>query len=302
MIETVEDFAEAIEYERLALDQLFPLLPSDEMGNTLDLRQAMRGTGPVKHGMKFVMKMGPANPNFQGVLAPLAFSSAWKVIDLLIELALAEGGFYPGNHSNRWAINRKVALANQAPGDQLLGVDKTVWRAICAAYERTEEHRHCLIHRRASFTEKPLYLTGKAQNGKALPPLNEKELRAFIHLAQLLGAGGVEGSMSKRTIGQLCFLLQQMSGHIGGDFPLGVPMGPIVSVFMCLQSDENERWVADFAYVHQKMARSMPDYLADVWIDIPNESGYRLFGQLEQLPKEKVALQLDSLPAYLSLC
>ena len=38
MIETTEDFAEAIEYERLALDQLFPLLPDDAMGNTLDLR------------------------------------------------------------------------------------------------------------------------------------------------------------------------------------------------------------------------------------------------------------------------
>ena len=302
MIETAEDFAEAIEYERLALDQLFPLLPDGAMGNTLDLRQAMQGTGPARHGMTAVMKMGSANPNFQGVLAPLAFSSAWKVIDLLIELALADGGFHPGNHSNRWAINRKVALAILAPGDQLLGVDKTVWRAICAAYERTEEHRHCLIHRRASFTEKPLYLTGKDQNGNALPPLNEKELRAFIHLAQLLGAGIVEGPMSERTIGQLCFLLQQMSGHIGSDFPKGVPMGPVVSVFMCLQPVENEAWLADFAYVHQKMARNKPYYLADVWIDIPNESGYRLFGHLEQLPKEKVTFQLDSLPAYLSLC
>lgn len=302
MIETAEDFAEAIEYERLALDQLFPLFPDDSSGSTLDLRQAMQGTGPVENRVTSVIKMFSDNRNLQGVLAPLAFSSAWKVIDLLIELALAEGGFHPGNHANRWAIARKVALANQAPGDQLLGVGKTVWRAICAAYERTVEHRHCLIHRRASFTEKPLYLTGKGQNGDALPPLNEKELRAFIHLAQLLGAGVVEGSMSERTIGQLCFLLQQMSGHIGGDFPKGVPMGPVVSVFMCLQPDEDGAWVADFAYVHQKMARSMPGYLADVWIDIPNESGYRLFGHLEQLPKEKVVLQLDSLPAYLSLC
>jgi len=43
-------------------------------------------------------------------------------------------------------------------------------------------------------------------------------------------------------------------------------------------------------------------FLADVWIDIPNETGYRLFGELEQLPKEKVSIRLDVLPGYLSLC
>lgn len=302
MIETTRDFSEAVEYELLVLKQLFPLFSDDAMGNTLDLRQAMQGTGPVKHGMTAVIKMFADDRNLQGVLAPLAFSSAWKVLDLLIELALAKGGFRPGKRSDRWTIKSKVKLAEQAPGSQLLGVDEAVWRAICAAYERTEEHRHCLIHRRASFTEKPLNLTGKGENGDTLRPLNEKELRAFIHLSQLLGAGVLEAPMSERAMGQLCFLLQQMSEHIGCEFPQGVPMGPVVSVFMCLQPDEQGGWLADFAYVHQKMARTMPYYLADVWIDVPNESGYRLFGQLEQLPKEKVALQLDALPSWLSIC
>lgn len=302
MIETVEDFSEATEYERLVLNQLFPLLPDDAMGNTLDLREAMQGTGPAKHGMTAVIKMFADDRNLQGVLAPLAFSAAWKVIDLLIELALAKGGFQPAGQTGRWSITKKVRLAAQAPGDQLLGVDRAVWHAICHAYARTEEHRHCLIHRRASFTENPLRLAGKKQDGEPLQPLDEQELRAFVNLAQLLGTGVVETSMSERTVGQLRFLLQKMNRHIGCEFAQSLPLGPVVSVFMCLQPGEGKGWLADFDYVHQKMARSMPHYLADVWIDIPNESGYRLFGHLEQLPKEKIAIRLDALPDYLSLC
>ena len=301
MIETKEDFAGSIEYELLALGQLFPLFLDDSSGSTLDLRQAMQGTGPAEHGMTSVIKMFSDDRNLQAVLAPLAFSSAWKVIDLLIELALSSGGYHPGKRRNQWPIVRKVELANQAPGDQLLGVNKSVWNAICASYARTEEHRHCLIHRKASFTEQPLRLTGKDRWDGDLQPLEEKEIRAFVLLAQLLGRGVLEGQMAERTIGQLRFLLQQMSQHTGYQLPGGVPLGPIVSVFMCLQPDEEKGWLADFDYVHQKVARTMPDYLADVWIDIPNESGYRLFGQLEQLPKENVAIQLDSLPSYLTV-
>ncbi|WP_404375260.1 hypothetical protein [Vreelandella aquamarina] len=302
MVETIEDFSAATEYERLVLNQLFPLFPDDAMGNTLDLREAIQGTGPAKHGMTAVIKMFADDRNLQGVLAPLAFSAAWKVIDLLIELALAQGGFQPGGQAGRWSISRKVQLAGQAPGDQLLGVDMEVWQAICFAYARTEEHRHCLIHRRASFTERPLRLAGKKQDGEPLLPLDEKELRAFVNIAQLLGTVVGEAPMPERTVGQLRFLLQQMSRHIGCEFAQSLPLGPVVSVFMCLQPDEGKGWLADFAYVHQKMDRSMPHYLADVWIDIPNESGYRLFGHLEQLPKDKIAIRLDALPDYLSLC
>lgn len=302
MIETIEDFSEATEYERLVLNQLFPLMPDDAMGNTLDLREAMEGIGPAKHGMTTVIKMFADDRNLQGVLAPLAFSAAWKVVDLLIELALAHGGFQPGGQADRWSISRKVKLAGQAPGDQLLGVDIEVWHAICSAYARTEEHRHCLIHRRASFTEKPLCLAGKKKDGESLQPLDEQELRAFVNIAQLLGIGVGEAPMPERTVGQLRFLLQQMNRHIGYEFAQSLPLGPVVSVFMCLQPDKGKGWLADFAYVHQKMAKSMPYYLADVWIDIPNQTGYRLFGHLEQFPREKIAVRLDALPDYLSSC
>jgi len=301
MIETPEDFANATEYERLVLDRFFPLFPDEGGGGTLDLRQAMQEEGPAIIGMTSVIKVFSDGGDSLRMLAPMAFASAWKVLDLLVELALAQGGFQPHRRDKGWAISCKVKLAKQAPGDKLLGIDSTAWSSVCDAYASTAEHRHCLTHRRASFTEQPLRLTGKDRWDKALQPLEDKEIRAFVHLAQLLGRGVLEGKMAERTIGQLRFLLQQMSQHTGYQLPGGVPLGPIVSVFMCLQPDEEKGWLADFDYVHQKMARTMPDYLADVWIDIPNESGYRLFGQLEQLPKENVAIQLDSLPSYLTV-
>jgi len=299
MIQTTEDFCESVQYELKVLSQLFPLF-TDEMGTSLDLREAIQGTGPAKVGMNAVFKMGGEDKSCQGILAPLAFLSSWKVIDLLIELALADGGFKPEGRRNAWPIGSKVELAGRAPGNQLFGISVEVWHAICSAYKYTEEHRHCLVHRKASFTEQPLRLTGRDRRGRDLQPLDEQELHAFVHLAQLLGIGLIEGAMSERSKAQLCYVLQQLCRHTGFELPRGVPLGPAVSVYMCLQPCERRELYADFAYVHRKIARTMSAYLADVWIDVPNEAGYRLFGHLERIPSEKVTIELDALPPYLS--
>lgn len=291
MINSEADFALSTEYERFILSQLYPLMPALEKSDELDLRDAegahhiIRATLDVGGGKVDVLKQS---------LAPLAFMSAWKIVDLFIELYLHKSGKDP-DRNNQWDIAEKRRKATRAVVPHLTA---ELWEGVCAIYGATVEHRHCMVHRRASYTR--YGLAASDRQGKPLATLTPRELDAFIRLAQLLAGTVVDSRTDKRSLRQLRYLLFRLGQHIESDFSGGVALGPVTLVRAELVKNERGKLEADFAAIRAKKQRSVPHGPADVLLDIPGESGYRLFARLEELPDAVVTLDPDDLPEYLS--
>jgi hypothetical protein len=80
------EFADDTAFERLVLDRAMPLLPTSEARSVIDLRGP--GVSVAVTPMPARVYVGDA-PGTVGVaeLRPLIFGAAWKVLDLLVELA-----------------------------------------------------------------------------------------------------------------------------------------------------------------------------------------------------------------------
>lgn len=170
-ISSITEFAESTAFERLVLDRLCPVFSNDE-SEVLDLREAMAGTGPTVIGLSFTDSLSfQAVENTKLNVMPPLFGAAWKILDLLLELALHQAGNKPDQKTN-YSIAAKVKAAKNGGGTcALSSADQPLWAAVCAAYAATFEHRHCLVHRLAAFSEHPLRLTGQTASGASLKPL-----------------------------------------------------------------------------------------------------------------------------------
>jgi hypothetical protein len=100
-------------------------------------------------------------------LRPLAFGAAWKVLDLLLELASSNAGTTAGG---RLTIAKKERLARQGHGDLApLTADRTLWRTLTSTYAVTTQARHSLVHRRAEVDQVTGSLTGRDSAGDRHP-------------------------------------------------------------------------------------------------------------------------------------
>ncbi|HCH77367.1 MAG: hypothetical protein CMK96_13245 [Pseudomonas sp.] len=129
-------FAESTLFERLVLDRLMPRYGSDS-ADEIDLREAMAGTGSVHVKISaFVSLSAHAVAEATASMLPLLFGAAWKLLDLIVELALQQGSA-PSSDGN-WAIKAKArALARGDAKAAVLGGDPAVWAALGALYEAT---------------------------------------------------------------------------------------------------------------------------------------------------------------------
>lgn len=132
-ISTTADFAESTEFERLVLDRLMPCYESGS-SDKLDLREAMTGSGPVQ-----VTTSGTFSLSAQAVaeatasMLPLLFGAAWKLLDLIVELALQQG-LAPSRDGN-WAIKAKARALRGDANAAVLGGNPALWAAL-SAYRR----------------------------------------------------------------------------------------------------------------------------------------------------------------------
>jgi len=146
MILTPADFADATEFERFVLAEAMPLvdlLVPGPSALTYDLRvRAMTQT--------LVADM--AEPKVTAAVArfrPLLVATAWKVLDLVAELALNQAGL--PMRGAMWSIATKQQHARARAGTcPPLSTDADLWPRLCSVYAETVELRHCIIHR--SFT------------------------------------------------------------------------------------------------------------------------------------------------------
>lgn len=134
-VSDVQTFADSTAFERLVLDRLMPRYGSDS-ADVIDLREAMVGTGPVQVKISAFVSLSAhavAEATATASMLPLLFGAAWKLRDLIVELALQQGSA-PSRDGN-WAIKAKAKARALARGDAkaaVLGGDPAVWAALGA--------------------------------------------------------------------------------------------------------------------------------------------------------------------------
>jgi len=213
MIQTVEEFAEATLFERLALDRVRPVL-GDESTDEIDLRSPDAQGGVIVHARLHCSVSGDAVNSLTVALTPLSFGAAWKILDLFVELALNQSGAKPKRRI--WTIDEKVAAAQGGLGlSSLLKGDDALWRAILCTYAATHQHRHCVVHRTAQFSSQAVQLAGVDKGGAALQPLTKNELDAFLVVAQEVASAVMVGGLAARSADYLRFELDQLCEHTG---------------------------------------------------------------------------------------
>ncbi len=107
LISSLVEFEEATAFERWALEGLVPLPSSRPHTAVKDMEKnevRVMGASAVVR----VYAGGAREVHLD--LRPLAFGAAWKVLDLLVELALSQAGM---GVMGRMTIEAKVAYANQ---------------------------------------------------------------------------------------------------------------------------------------------------------------------------------------------
>jgi hypothetical protein len=95
--------------------------------------------------------------------------AAWKVLDLLLELACANAGTTAA--SGRLTIAKKESLARKGHGTLApLTTDRALWRTLTSTYAATTRARHSLVHRRAEVDPATGTLTGRDDSGQPSLP------------------------------------------------------------------------------------------------------------------------------------
>lgn len=299
-ISTAADFAESTEFERLVLDRLLPCYESDTH-DEIDLREALAGNGPVRVNISaFVSLSAHAVAEATASMLPLLFGAAWKLLDLIIELALQQGA--APSDTGHWPIKSKaLALASGKANAAVLGADPPLWAALIALYINTTEHRHCLVHRLAGFCPQSLTLSGVDRLGQPLRSLRREELQAFVRAAQIAAEAVIEGGLKPRQADHLRYELDQLRDHTSQPLLGGARAARPLIVRMILLPSGVGGFEADFAYACQKARRTSPQRVhCDLWIDIPDAPSRMLFARMEDVPEQKVRVDLNNLPPYLA--
>ncbi len=297
MIQTVEEFAEATLFERLALDRVRPVL-GDESISEIDLRSPeQQGIGPSGIWLRDTSSANGDNSLAVG-LTPLLFGAAWKILDLFVELALNLAGAKP--KFENWSINEKVRAAQGGLGlSSLLTGDAALWRAVLCSYAATHQHRHCVVHRTAQFSSQAAQLAGVDKGGAPLRPLTKNELDAFLVIAQAVADAVIAGGLQARSADYLRFELDQLREHTGLFNLGGKRRSKPVMVRMVPTLVGGDLYEIDFKAAYARATEARPHSHYDVWIDCPDDSGRILFARMEDVPMETVRFGLESPPPFL---
>lgn len=147
-------------------------------------------------------------------IRPLAFGSAWKCLDILMEYALDADGLAPAK-GRRWTISEKVSFARAQRGRaRPLSQSPEIWERLTLVYAAFEEARHSLIHRRAT-TDATGALVGTATSGASLPVVSVAEQEALLRIVQLVAEAIARGSIGTRDRGALLAELDELSAWSG---------------------------------------------------------------------------------------
>jgi hypothetical protein len=291
VISSLVEFEEATAFERWALEGLVPVpssLPHTAVKDMEKNEVRVMGAPAVVR----VYAGGVREVHVD--LRPLAFGAAWKVLDLLVELALAQAGL---GVKERMTIEAKVAYANQSAGIcPPLSQDTPLWRALTSVYSTTKEVRHSLVHRLTEVDRATGDLKATDKNGQALPPITADQQEAFCRAVQRASQAALARIISPRERADLAWNLDQL-GHLHEQPAMTgrpmerVPLAIVPTRMVC------GKVIVNASIVLNELRENFPDRAAyDATFAIPD--GRRLLVEVEQAPATEVAVDLDNLPSW----
>lgn len=296
MIQTKEQYVESIPFECWVLEKIYPLLQGDSNAE-LDL-DLLAGSSSVKLNLSstIVATDHPASDP-KGIMLPLAFGAAWKVLDLTLEWSLYLNGQSPKN--KYWRINeKKKAAMEPATTTNLFNGYGDCWSAVLKLYAVTEQHRHSLVHRTLLYDPSHHSLSGYSGDGVRLEDITKPQLYSFISIAQIVAKAVIAGGMSNREADHLKYELDQLQPHTGRPISGAKYASRPVKVRVTVQPDEGGTLTVDFPKIKQQTNQCVPDRLYDLCLSLP-VTGRRLEGYLEETPNRRVELNVQSVPEYL---
>ena len=230
-------------------------------------------------------------------LRPLAFGAAWKVLDLLIELALSQAGL---GGTGRITISSKIAHAKRAAGlCPPLTSDAALWGALTAIYVATEEIRHSLVHRLAEVDRATGELTGRDDQGNVLPSITADHQEAFCRAVQRAAQAIVERAISARQRSDLAWHLDQLE-HLHGQPTLGGQPMELVPLGIAPTRLSGNDVLVDANALLSELRQNFPDRTGyDATFKLPD--GRQLLVELEQVPATEVAVDPNDLPDWAQL-
>jgi hypothetical protein len=234
-------------------------------------------------------------------LRPLLFGAAWKVLDLLVELALHRAGEQPDRpNGTEWTIDRKKDLAGQHSGVcRPLSSEPAIWAALCDMYVKTVETRHSLVHRRIRVDPRSGDMAGTDRNGARLLTFTAEDQDAFVQVVRAAAAAAVSGSKSPRQRDTLLWQLARLQAHHGNRALGGVEPAPIPRVIADLET-VGTNWIVDVpSLLRQASAAFSQAQQFDVELHVPDGSGIVYEGQLESAPQTREVIDLASPPHWL---
>jgi hypothetical protein len=226
-------------------------------------------------------------------LLPLLFGSAWKILDLTIELALASAGMSP-RRAGRWSIDEKAAEISNCQALPGFLASSDLWLAMIELYGATKETRHALVHRRVTVDSKSGDLVGFDRQSQPLTPVSVDEQMAFCRFAQRLAEAAeariLRGRVESDLLQQLVVLGRHHNIPIAGSTQAVAPV----------------RLTDDFPHdrrinVPDIMARARSTFPAAQYVDLELElsDGRTLVVELEQAPSEVMTVDLGALPSWM---
>lgn len=288
------DFDDDTAFERLILERVAPITPTD-MGTASSTYDVANDAMAHAIGLHETLGMTLPEAVKQLGIVPLAFGAAWKVIDLLLEHALAAAGHAP-SRGVRWTILEKVQHARRGAGQAApVSPDGSIWAPTLLAYAACEDVRHSLVHRRAEISSSGAII-GVDKGGASLRPLIEEEQLAFCRATQLIASAVIAGSLSKRERTELCWQLDQLvavSGHPSSG--VAKPLHPIPVIEVRTPMGQ-----LDLKAVKARLrAGNAAATAIDVVFVLP--TGERLCADLEDVPDLTTTLDPTALPSWVRL-
>jgi hypothetical protein len=300
------EFTDDTAFERYLLDRGTPLLPTSQGTSVIELGEA--GTVGVAVGVSPAVvrvsagdsSRSPGDQLSADDIRPLLFGAAWKVLDLLCELALEQAGI--AHQGTRYLISFKVEKATNGTvmPVSLFHGHPDLWARIMGIYGATEELRNSLMHRRLIVDPVTGEMSGVGKPGHTAPtPVNASEQLAFCKVAEGAAEAVINGTLPGRRGGQLAWALDQLTAH-HGQSPFGAsPMyGLVPQVIVPAAPEPSGDLTLDFDGISSR-ARAAVQGVSHYDLEIHLPDSRVLAGALEDAPAGQGTISLADPPNWL---
>jgi hypothetical protein len=296
MIASLQDFEESTAFELYALENVCPVVARDAGLTTIDLRDP-NPSGMVHDAICSLAQT--VTDALRDQLAPLLFGAAWKVLDMVIEFALCKA--YPRkNADSQLLITEKIDALSKGMADPcVLGASKSVWEALEQLYKQTVDHRHSLVHRADKVDIATGTMVGTDKKGTPLLPLTRQHQLSFAKVGALVARGVLGGGIDERSEEHLKYELDKLTQHTKHP-AFGVSGSSAPANILLELEEENGSFFLNMCGVLDRARKSCPaERYFNVLVNIPGDSGRRLFGYAEKFPQGRSHIDLVTLPSWL---